>query len=416
MVKKKGEKSQDNSSQPPVGPPETPKPMEPVSPAPKKGLSPKMVKRLIVIGVILLFVFIVKTCFFGKPKGVPEGIQVEKGEEVSLTGVKAFKVGRFNFEDSLNSLGTIKGAIEFKLSFEVPGIINSINYREGERYEEGALLMSLRQDDILLRLKRAQAELKKARTNFAIADDRTSEHEKLLAIGAIPQVTLDKVKLEQDSSKYDVEVAKLEVKANESTLEKSNLYAPTDGMIGELYVEEGEIVTPNTLLGTHIQVDYVHAEFGVVEREMTKISLGQKAKVYVDAYPDETFEGTIENIAPIVAGQSRTANARIRIENPEGLLLPGMFARIRVLLFSKRNTLVIPTDSVMGKEEEAEVFVLDPETNIVSQRGVTVGYTRPDYSQIEEGLSEGDLIVITNLEKLKDGMEVRLLETQEAEI
>ncbi len=63
--------------------------------------------------------------------------------------VKAFKISRFNYEDSLNVLGTIKGAMEFKLSFEVPGVISSVNYREGERYEEGALLVSLRQDDIL---------------------------------------------------------------------------------------------------------------------------------------------------------------------------------------------------------------------------------------------------------------------------
>jgi len=328
-------------------------------------------------------------------------VKVEKTAEEAKIGIKVFKVGRFNFEDSLNALGTIKGAVEFKLSFEVPGIINSINYREGEKYEEGALLISLKQDDILLRLKRAQTELKKAKTALAIAEDKVSEHEKLLKIGAIPQSTLDKVKLERDSAQYDVEV---------------DLYAPTDGMIGELNVEEGEIVTPNTLVGSHIQIDYVQAEFGIVERELKKISLGQKAKVYVDAYPDQTFEGTIENISPVVAGQSRTATVKVRIENPEGLLLPGMFARIRVLLFSKRNTLVVPTDAIVGKDKDTEVFLVDPTAGTVAKRGITVGYKRPDYAQIEEGLSEGDLIAVTNLEKLQDGMGVKVLETQEAEM
>jgi len=61
-------------------------------------------------------------------------------------------------------------------------------------------------------------------------------------------------------------------------------------------------------------------------------------------------------------------------------------------------------------------FIVNADTNTVSKRGVTVGYTRPDYSQIEEGIVEGDLIAITNLEKLQDGMEVKLLEVQEAEI
>ena len=149
---------------------------------------------------------------------------------------------------------------------------------------------------------------------------------------------------------------------------------------------------------------------------MNKISLGQKARVYIDAYPDKTFEGSIENIAPIVSGTSRTASARVRIENPESELLPGMFARIRVLLYSKRNALVIPTDSVLGKDRDTEVFILNEDSGIVSKRGITVGYTRPDYSQIEEGIIEGDLIVISNLAKLQDGMEVKLLEVQEAEL
>jgi len=376
----------------------------------------KNLKWVLIALLLIGLIFLVKNVFFGKLKPDKASLKVDKKTEAPRIGVKAFKVGRFNYEDSLNALGTIKGAIEFKLSFEVPGIINSINYREGERYEEGALLISLKQDDILLRLKRAQTEHKKAKTALAMAQEKIDEHEKLFAIGAIPELTLNKVKLEHDSAKYDVDVAHLELKANESTLEKSNLYAPTDGMIGELNIEEGEIVTPNTLVGSHIQVDYVQAEFGVVEREMNKISLGQKAKIYTDAYPDQTFEGTIENISPVVAGASRTATARIRIENPEGELLPGMFARIRVLLYSKRNALVIPTDAIIGKDRDTEVFVIDQETNTVSKRGITVGYRRPDYSQIEEGLVEGDLIAITNLEKLQDGSEIKLLEIQEAEI
>ncbi len=391
----------------------------------------------------------------------------KEAQEDAPIPIKGFKVGRFNFEDSLNALGTIKGAVEFKLSFEIPGTVSSINYREGERYEEGALLISLRQDDILLRLKRAQAELRKAETQTEIATEKVKEHEKLYAMGAIAKTTLENVKLEEQSARFDAEAARLEAKANEAMLEKSNLYAPSAGMIGELNIEEGEAVSPNTLLGTHIMTEYVYAEFGVVEREVNKIALGQKARVFVDAFPDKTLEGVIENVAPVVAGTSRTATARVRIENPERLLLPGMFARIRILLYSKKNTLVIPTDSVQGKEGEQFVYVVHsnkqeseaadaqvqpepdsekPQDNekagpkqgagdkeqgpegqadeakkpkpveTVEKRAITVGYTRPDYSQIDAGVSEGEIIAISNLERLEDGRKVRLIETQEAEV
>lgn len=479
-------------------------------PAPVRAVAEPNAGKILAGILIVLAAFAFKTVFLSKKSGPKISLEQAMKEKQqtntdTLVPIKGFKVGRFNFEDSLNALGTIKGAMEFKLSFEVPGTISSINYREGERYEEGALLISLKQDDILLRLKRAQAEFNKANAQAQIAEQKVKENEKLFSMGAVPKTTLDQAKLEYDSAKYEAEANRLEVKANEAMLEKSNLYAPSAGMIGDLNVEEGETVTQNTLLGTHIMTEYVYAEFGVVERDVNKIALGQKARVFVDAYPDKTFEGVIENIAPVVAGTSRTATVKVRVENPDRLLLPGMFARIRILLYSKKNTLVVPTDAVQGKEGEQFVYVVhsskgpliqapkdkggkdktqnqQPETKgvpgaqaaggteakpqekvlkpepaktgetkegkkkeekakakkkgkenkkaeavpeaeqkpkeelTVKKRPITVGYTRPDYTQIDAGLSEGEVIAISGLEKLEDGKKIRLLETQEAEI
>jgi len=368
--------------------------------------------------LILLIGFFVKNIFMKeKPTlTLKEAVSQQPAAAEAPIPVKGFKVGRFNFEDSLNVLGTIKGALNFKLSFEVPGAISSINYREGERYEEGALLMSLRQDDILLRLKRAQAGFRKAGTQVHLAQEKVDEHETLLSMGAIPSTTLEKVKIELEATQYDEEASRLEMKAHEAMLEKSNLYAPSTGMIGELNVEEGENVTPNTLLGSHIMTEYVFAEFGVVERDVNKIALGQRARVFVDAFPDKTFEGVIENMAPLVSGASRTATVRVRIENPEQVLIPGMFSRIRILLYSKKNTLILPTDSIQGGEGDYWVYILNTENNAAEKRAITIGYKREDYSQIDAGISEGELVAVSGLERLEDGKKIRLLEVQEAEI
>lgn len=383
-------------------------------------------KPIIVVVIILFFGLLIIPQFFAKKdtgmkhtkqeapgQGEMEG---KEGGAQEAVAVKVFPVKRFNYEDSLKSLGTVKGAIEFKLSFEVPGVINSINYREGEHYEEGALLISLKQDDILLNLKRAQANSNKAQTAYKIAQEKLKEHEKLFTIGAIPATTLDQVKLELESAQYEAEASQLEVKAQEATLEKTNLYAVSDGMIGELNVEEGEAITPNSLVGTHVFTEYVLIEFGVVEREVNKLALGQKARVFVDAYPDKTFEGTVENISPVVAGTSRTATVRVRVENPEGLLLPGMFARVKILIYNKKNAIVVPTEAVLGKKEEAYLFVVDPKANTASKKSVKIGYQREDYTQIDSGINDGDLVVIHGYEKLEDGSKVKVLEKQELQL
>jgi RND family efflux transporter MFP subunit len=379
-------------------------------------------RRIIVTGLaLLLMLLLLRQCVGGGIRFFRGGLEEEmERQEVSaradIVPVKVFKIGRFNYEDTLNALGTIKGAVEFKLSFEIPGVISSINYREGERYEEGALLMSLRQDDILLRLKRAQAEMNKAEADVGIAERKYEDQKKLFEIGAIPDSTLSNSKLEFDKAYYALEGARLEVKANEVMLEKSNLYAPSKGMIGELNVEEGEAISPNTLLGSHIVTEHVFSEFGVVERDVNKIQLGQKARVFVDAYPDKTFEGIVENIAPMVAGKSRTASVRVRLENPEDLLLPGMFTRVRILLYSKKNTIAVPTDSVQGEPGQQFVYVANPKENLAEKRAITVGYTRPDYTQIDSGLSEGELVITSGLEQLEDKKKVKIIETQEAEL
>ena len=434
--------------------------------------------RLIIIVVAVLGLFLAGKMVMGLFKGSKPSLsetmkQQQQAAKDAPVAVKGFKVGRFNYEDSMNVLGTIKGSMELKLSFEVPGVISSINYKEGEHYEEGALLVSMKQDDILLRLKRAQAAFNKAESQAKVTENEVAENEKLLKMGAISPSTVEKKKFEMDAAKYEAEAQRLEMKANEAMLEKSNLYAPSSGMLGDLNVDEGENISQNTLIGTHINTEYVYAEFGIVERDVQKITLGQKAKVFVDAYPDKTFEGVIENIAPQISGTSRTSTAKVRIENPEGFLMPGMFARVRIMLYSKKDALVVTTDAIQGGEGEKFVYVIKLPEGIVAKtvepkvagamdgglgavaalsagakgqekgekksgkvagkatgekdstkikegtaekRPVTVGYTRTDYSQIDAGLTEGEIIVMTGFERLEDGKKVRLIETQEAEL
>ncbi len=387
----------------------------------KPGFFSRLPLKWILLGVVALILFLIlKSVVFdskAKKMSLADAVKKEQKDAAqAAVAIKGFKLSRVNYEDPLQVLRTVKGAQEIKLSFEVPGVVSAINYRTGEKYEEGALLISLKQDDILLRLKRAQASWKKAESEVAIKKDEMQENEKLLKMGAIPQSILEKKKNELEAAQYESEAQRLEMKANESMLEKSNLYAPSSGMLGKLNVEEGENVSQNTLVGEHINTEYVFVEVGVVEKDLSKVSLGQKAKVFIDAYPDKNFEGVVENVSGVISGNSRTATVKVRIENPEGLLRPGMFARIRILLYSKANTLAIPAETVQGKEGDQFVYLVDTKTNVVKKTPITVGYTRPDYLQIDAGLQEGDVIAMSGFESLEDGKAIKLLDTQQAEL
>ena len=96
-------------------------------------------------------------------------------------------------------------------------------------------------------------------------------------------------------------------------------------------------------VGIFISIDKVYAEFSIIEKDVPKISLGQRVEVFVDAYSNKTFQGTVDRIAPIIEGRSRTQNIKIEIDNKDGQLKPGMFTRGLIATYEKKDALVIPT-------------------------------------------------------------------------
>ena len=392
-------------------------------------LSAEKIKKLVTLLLTIIIGFVLVNQFILAPQKKKQSIEEnkkrieeEKKQKPSepVISIKTVDVIQHDYVDILESLGNIKGGLEFKISFQVPGTIKAVNYREGEKYKKGALLVSLDEEDIVLRMQRVEAQMRKAQTALEITEQKYNEHAKLFSLGGISKSALDGIRLEVDSAEYDLEAAKLELKSNEAVLGKTNIYAVSDGMIGELFVEEGEVVTANTLIGTHILTEYVKAEFGVVEGDVRKIREGYTATVYVDAYPGQEFQGVIDSIAKVVGGVSRTTTVSVKLDNKENLLLPGMFARVRVKLFQKKDAIIIPTESIVKDEDtdEAHVFIIaeDEEGNTKAmKRDIVIGYERSDYSQIDEGLEPGETIATTSLDRLKEDAKVNVIEKQALE-
>ncbi|NQT06631.1 MAG: biotin/lipoyl-binding protein, partial [Candidatus Omnitrophica bacterium] len=158
--------------------------------------------------------------FFKKEEAPP---QLEEMPEEAVL-VKVYKVARRDFQDTLPSLGNIKGYREMDLKFEVNGVIDSINFREGEKIREGDIIASLDQYDSLLKLKYAKIELDK--------------NKMLFELGSIIKMKLDQAELEYESAKSD--------------LDKTYMYAPRDGVLGTRDAEVGEFATSNDKVVTLI--------------------------------------------------------------------------------------------------------------------------------------------------------------------
>lgn len=390
----------------------------------KRLLGPRVIITALMVIIALSIVFVqfkIKERIFKKP--VPKEMKpaVEEGampQEPIL--VKVYKVQKRDFEDNLPLLGTIKGFKEIDLKFETSGIVDSFNFKEGEKIEEGEIVATLNQKDALLKLKYNEIELEKT--------------QKLFDIGAIVKSKLDQVKLELESAKRE--------------LDKTYMYAPRNGVLGTKDTEVGEFITYNDKIATLIDDKEIFVDVGIIEKDIGKVKVGQTAKVTVDTYPDTEFAGTVDTVSPVIEGKSRTQSAKIKIKNPKGQLLPGMFARAAVAVYKTQGAVIIPNTSLdkteegyvtyvvkkaeekpeeakeetppekspkkksLKKEEEAKEEIKEEE-GVAEARPIKADYRSSDFFVVKEGLEEGDLVVVETQEKLKDGYKVIITETQE---
>jgi len=317
-----------------------------------------------------------------------------------------------DFKDDLLVMGNVKGGLEIPLKFEINGVITSINFREGDMMDKGDIIASLDKKDAQLKIDYAKSKAESAKTQALAAKKKYEIHKSLYDIGAIIKAKLEEVELEAKSAGEQAKSAEVEVRSAEAEFKKTDLIASREGVMGTREAEVGEFVTPNNKIATLYDISEMFVELGIVEKDVDKVTIGQDVIVTVDAHLGATFKGRVDYIYPAIEGKSRTLTAKVRLQNPDVQLLPGMFARAMITVAEFKDALVIPSLSLNKKDEGYNVAVIDAQ-NKASIRLVKVEYITTDYSVIGEGLYEGELVVTETPQELKEEMPVQVIEVQE---
>jgi membrane fusion protein, multidrug efflux system len=347
-----------------------------------------------------------------EPLLIPEEQLIEE-----LVTVRSYRILRGDFIDVLPSMGTIKGDREVELRFESNGIVDSINFFEGDLVRRGDIIATLAQKDALLKLEYAKSKLKTQQLAEEAAKKKLEIHQRLYDDGIIIKPKLEEIQIEYESAKSQAQSSQKEVEFALSELDKTYRYSPINGVMGTRDIEVGEFVTSNIKIASLFDTSTVIAETGIIEKDINRVALGQKAKITVDTYPGVEFEGQIESVSPIVEGKSRTLTVKIRIknDNPRGTLLPGMFARVWISVYEKKNTIRLPAACLYDLDNNGEfdsVYVVSSD-NIAKATPVKIGYVSTDYIEIIDGLREGEQVVSETMAELKDGVKVDVIEVQE---
>lgn len=192
--------------------------------------------------------------------------------------------------------------------------------------------------------------------------------------------------------------------------ERAPVESPIEGIVGRIYVDLGTNVTAQTQVALVVNMDKVKIELDVPEKYLPRVSVGQKAKISVDAYPQEEFSGTVTKASPVLDLDTRSAPIEITVDNANHHLNSGMFAKVKLVLQKHRNVPVILKEAIMGKEPSLYVYVAEDKKAVL--RKIKLGIRQGPYYEVKEGLAEGDLVVIMGQQRLYDAATVMLEEKE----
>lgn len=302
-------------------------------------------------------------------------------------------------ERVVQSVGQMRAVESVTLTAEVAGLLRAVHFQEGGAVAKGDLLVEL--DD-----GRAVAELDAARARRDRAARQMERYEQAATTSAASLTELDTVRTELQEAEAQFELARIIV-------EDHRITAPFSGKVGLRMVSPGGYIQAGDALATLTTVDPIDIEFSVPEIFLADLRPGQQVVATSPAYPGRPFYATIDVVTPVVDPSTRTVLILAEAPNPEGLLRPGMFVNVRVVLGKREDAVLVPEAAVQYQGTQAHLFIVEGDQ--ARRRHVRVGERRAGVVEIVEGLSAGEQVVTAGLQKIRDGTAVRATPQQPAE-
>jgi membrane fusion protein (multidrug efflux system) len=328
----------------------------------------------------------------GNTKGGKEskGGKSEKGMG-QLINVDGIVVNQSNFNSDLEISGAIEANESVVLRSEVSGLVTAINFKEGSQVTKGSVLVKINDRDI-------QAQLQDLYTKQKLSATNENRAKQLLEKGAISQE-------EYDTSLADLRSYQAQAQLIKAQLAKTSIVAPFSGKIGLRNISTGVYLTPATAIANLVSTNPVKITFSIPEKYSSQIKQGSEITFTTDG-SSKINKGKVYAIEPGINASTRTLQVRALAANDGQTLLPGSFAKIKLVLNTKENAILIPTEAVVPVLNGKIVYLV--KNGEVEERKVEAG-NRTDVSiVITSGLATGDTVLTTGSMTVKKGSKVNV--------
>lgn len=348
----------------------------------------KAVKR-IVVGLLLL-VMVVALAW---PK-IKEARSTSAAPGFSQSGSRALQIDGMvimptTLQDRIFTTGTIRANEEVELRSEASGKITSISFQEGRAVKVGELLVKINDSEL-------QAQLRKAEYRVTLAEGREMRQQQLLDKGGISRE-------EYEATLNELNVLRADIALIKAQLEKTEVRAPFNGIVGLREVSIGSYISTATPIATIQDIKPVKIDFAIPERYAQRVKVGDQILFTVEGL-EETFQGTVYASESRIDANTRTLLVRARSANESGHLVPGAFADIDLIFAEIQDALTVPAIAVIPELGGKKVYVQrgGKAMPVVIQTGI-----RTEASvQVTEGLSPGDTVIVSGVQLLRPGIDV----------
>ena len=332
--------------------------------------------------------------------------------QVLTTTVEAIE-----YTQTVFASGQLATKNELKLSFKTGGIIKNIYGNEGQHISKGKVLATLNLDEINAQVQQAELGVQQAEIkidNAALGVRRANrEYEaakNLFRDSVATSEQLDDAEIQLNNARNQLSAAKTGLDFNVKNvdvamfnLDHSKIIAPTNGVILKKLAQSNELIGPGNpvfIFGSKDQAQVIRVN--IIDKDIIHINAGDKALIDFDAYPNQQFEGRVQEIAGIADPYTNTYQVEIALKNSGKKLLPGFIGRVEILTKTSQQLLQIPIDAmVSGDKDKAIVFITNDDK--AARTSIEMHSIKGDKILVREGLEAGQQIIVSGAGYLKDG-------------
>lgn len=381
----------------------------------------RIIKHKWLIGLLIALILLIVAVFVvNRKRPVAVVLPVVATQPVGVDDVKIYG----------DYVGRIRAQQFVEVHARVEGYLERMLFDEGTYIKKGQTLFQIDPTLYRARVKRAEAQLNKAKAQALKAERDLNRIKPLFELNAASQLDLDNAIANYEGANADVAVCEADMVQAQMTLDYTTVKSPISGYISERNADIGALVGPGSqsLLATIVKSDTVQIDFSMTSLEYLKsktrnVNLGHTDTTrtwnpYVtvtladgSSYP---YQGLVNFADPQIDPKTGTFSVRAEMPNPEQILLPGQFTRVRLLMDVREDALVVPTKSIVVESGGAFIYVVRPDS-IVEKRFVELGPELKNTTVVERGIVAGEDIVVEGYHKLSHGVKVEPVASNRAE-